>query len=184
MPKKRRSARLAGESPQRPVESPLRVKVPRRSKRVPKRRREDDDDVQPPPKRRKTQKRKKVPATPKTPRKRFDTWERNTIASKQNWRCNFCQNLFGPFWEVDHLVPLQYGGTNRYQNLQALCVDCHRFKTFYLDSFIIKPIVKDLTEDDMVVREEIEKIQQDHLFKMMCRDSPGRESLTVQRKKK
>jgi len=128
-------------------------------------------------------KKKKVKAKPKkvigkkveckkTTRKRFGNWERNTIASNQDWRCNFCKKKFGPNWEIDHLVPLQFSGSNRYKNLQALCADCHRFKTLYLDISIIKPILSELSKEDIIVREEIEQIQQDHLFKMMCRDEP------------
>lgn len=31
--------------------------------------------------------------------------------------------------EVDHIVPLSQGGDNTIENLQALCVACHRKKT-------------------------------------------------------
>jgi 5-methylcytosine-specific restriction endonuclease McrA len=31
--------------------------------------------------------------------------------------------------ELDHVEPLHRGGTNDYDNLQLLCVDCHKAKT-------------------------------------------------------
>lgn len=31
--------------------------------------------------------------------------------------------------EVDHITPLAQGGTDEWENLQALCVDCHKRKT-------------------------------------------------------
>ena len=31
--------------------------------------------------------------------------------------------------ELDHIVPLHKGGSNDQDNLQALCVPCHRAKT-------------------------------------------------------
>ena len=31
--------------------------------------------------------------------------------------------------ELDHIIPLHRGGSNESENLQLLCVDCHRAKT-------------------------------------------------------
>lgn len=33
--------------------------------------------------------------------------------------------------EVDHIIPLDFGGSNRDDNLQGLCVPCHVAKTNY-----------------------------------------------------
>ena len=43
--------------------------------------------------------------------------------------------------EVDHIVPIMYGGTDVESNLQVLCVNCHHHKTMldrakhYFDKF-------------------------------------------------
>lgn len=34
-----------------------------------------------------------------------------------------------PATDVDHILPLWVGGTNRDDNLEGLCVDCHKRKT-------------------------------------------------------
>ena len=31
--------------------------------------------------------------------------------------------------QVDHIIPLQAGGTDEFSNLQGLCLECHRDKT-------------------------------------------------------
>ena len=51
------------------------------------------------------------------------------IASQQNWKCQLCQNQLDATYEVDHIIPLYQGGTNDYENLQALCRNCHGKKT-------------------------------------------------------
>lgn len=32
-------------------------------------------------------------------------------------------------WEADHIIPLHRGGPNAMENLQTLCVPCHREKS-------------------------------------------------------
>tara|TARA_B100001094_G_C18177630_1_gene798802 strand:- start:1626 stop:1985 length:360 start_codon:yes stop_codon:yes gene_type:complete len=53
------------------------------------------------------------------------------IASQQKWRCNNCNKLLDFTFEIDHIKPLYKGGSNILLNLQALCPNCHRLKTFY-----------------------------------------------------
>lgn len=52
------------------------------------------------------------------------------VAAGQAWRCKLCDELLDAFYEVDHIVPLQFNGSNKAENLQALCPGCHRKKTF------------------------------------------------------
>jgi 5-methylcytosine-specific restriction endonuclease McrA len=51
------------------------------------------------------------------------------VASRQNWRCGDCQSQLNAWFEVDHVVRLEYGGSNHIDNLVALCRDCHGKKT-------------------------------------------------------
>jgi hypothetical protein len=51
------------------------------------------------------------------------------VASQQNWSCNHCNQQLPAWFEVDHKVRLEYGGSNHVDNLEALCRDCHGKKT-------------------------------------------------------
>ena len=51
------------------------------------------------------------------------------VAARQNWRCNDCSNQLNAWFEVDHNIRLEYGGTNHVDNLAALCRECHGKKT-------------------------------------------------------
>jgi len=51
------------------------------------------------------------------------------VAAKQNWRCQKCTKQLPAWFEVDHVVRLEHGGSNHVDNLVALCRDCHGEKT-------------------------------------------------------
>ena len=51
------------------------------------------------------------------------------VAAKQNWRCNACHNQLNAWFEIDHVVRLEHGGSNHVDNLAALCRECHGQKT-------------------------------------------------------
>jgi hypothetical protein len=51
------------------------------------------------------------------------------VASNQKWKCKLCGNLLEATYEVDHIKPLYKGGSNDFNNLQALCRNCHGNKT-------------------------------------------------------
>lgn len=51
------------------------------------------------------------------------------VASNQNWKCGECQKQLNAWFEVDHKVRLEYGGSNHIDNLVALCRECHGKKT-------------------------------------------------------
>ena len=65
-----------------------------------------------------------------------DKWN---IQARQNFCCNLCGKRFSPSTgppDADHIRPLQYGGTNNYNNLQSLCKVCHSWKTQHFDKVI------------------------------------------------
>lgn len=51
------------------------------------------------------------------------------VASSQNWKCGKCGNQLTAWFEVDHKLRLEYGGSNHVDNLVALCRECHGEKT-------------------------------------------------------
>lgn len=56
------------------------------------------------------------------------------ICFKSSYHCNLCRNILVPSnFEIDHIIPLSCGGRNHYDNLQALCYNCHKFKTNIVD---------------------------------------------------
>ena len=51
------------------------------------------------------------------------------VAAQQSWICNKCKKQLPAWFEVDHKIRLEYGGSNHVDNLEALCRDCHGRKT-------------------------------------------------------
>jgi len=51
------------------------------------------------------------------------------VAAKQNWCCGDCKNQLSAWFEVDHTIRLENGGSNHIDNLVALCRECHGKKT-------------------------------------------------------
>ena len=51
------------------------------------------------------------------------------VASQQGWHCKHCSIQLPAWFEVDHVIKLEYGGSNSIDNLEALCRDCHGKKT-------------------------------------------------------
>ena len=51
------------------------------------------------------------------------------VASRQNWRCGHCDKQLTAWFEVDHKIRLEHGGSNHIDNLVALCRECHGEKT-------------------------------------------------------
>lgn len=51
------------------------------------------------------------------------------VAANQSWKCGSCQKQLPAWFEVDHKIRLEYGGSNHIDNLVALCRHCHGEKT-------------------------------------------------------
>jgi hypothetical protein len=51
------------------------------------------------------------------------------VAARQGWICEHCNKQLPAWFEVDHKIRLEYGGSNHIDNLVALCRDCHGAKT-------------------------------------------------------
>jgi hypothetical protein len=51
------------------------------------------------------------------------------VASRQGWKCGGCGQQLNAWFEVDHKIRLEYGGSNHIDNLVAMCRECHGQKT-------------------------------------------------------
>jgi hypothetical protein len=51
------------------------------------------------------------------------------VAAQQNWKCGNCREQLPAWFEIDHTVRLEHGGSNHVDNLVALCRECHGKKT-------------------------------------------------------
>ena len=51
------------------------------------------------------------------------------VAAQQGWKCGNCTKQLPAWFEVDHKIRLEHGGSNHIDNLVALCRDCHGEKT-------------------------------------------------------
>lgn len=74
----------------------------------------------------------KGPAEPlqATPRLKLPAWLKEGVLGWQLGKCAGCQTpLDNQDVEFDHIIPLELGGSNKLENVQALCVPCHRDKT-------------------------------------------------------
>lgn len=55
--------------------------------------------------------------------------KKKIVASSQQWACKNCKSQLNAWFEVDHIMRLDKGGTNDVSNLVALCRECHGCKT-------------------------------------------------------
>ena len=55
--------------------------------------------------------------------------EREQIAETQQSQCKLCESALPEYYHIDHIVALQFGGSNEMDNLQAICAGCHNTKT-------------------------------------------------------
>src|SRR3972149_5016011 len=68
-----------------------------------------------------------------TKRLPFKLWiiVRRKIITRDNFKCQICKTYKPSFnaLEVDHILPLSKGGTNKFNNLRTLCEECHTQET-------------------------------------------------------
>lgn len=66
---------------------------------------------------------------PGTTRRSVSETKKKYVAAQQGWKCGGCQKTLPAWFEVDHQVRLDAGGSNHVSNLVAMCRDCHGQKT-------------------------------------------------------
>ena len=68
-------------------------------------------------------------------RVKLTPYKRNQIAAQGNWRCFQCSRLLPALFHIDHIIPLrdwpvsQQALANAWENLCALCPNCHADKS-------------------------------------------------------
>jgi len=71
-----------------------------------------------------------IPTDKPVPTKRsVSETKKKFVAYQQGWKCNECKEQLNAWFEVDHVIRLEYGGGNGVDNLVALCRECHGRKT-------------------------------------------------------
>jgi hypothetical protein len=62
----------------------------------------------------------------------FTEYEKNAICSTFDYKCAKCSiDLVERDYNIDHILPIANGGKNSIENLQPLCVKCHKRKTAF-----------------------------------------------------
>ena len=61
-------------------------------------------------------------------RKKINIHVRQQVAEKQQNTCGECKKELSPHFQLDHVIALQFGGTDEESNLMALCCECHNIK--------------------------------------------------------
>lgn len=67
-----------------------------------------------------------------TIRERGGSWtaKRQRVALSYGYRCACCKEVWvSSRDEIDHIIPLEQGGSNDESNLQSLCINCHKEKS-------------------------------------------------------
>lgn len=56
---------------------------------------------------------------------------RKLAMDRDDWLCQPCQRkgIITPATECDHITPKAQGGTDKLDNLQGICGECHKAKT-------------------------------------------------------
>ena len=96
-------------------------------------------------------------------RKKIPKIVRDIVLERQNVRCNICYTLWNIGFELDHVMPLSCNGSNDEDNLQLLCVKCHKYKTTFIDDYIRNKL-KNTNEE--ITRQEIIHIHREKYRKL------------------
>lgn len=67
----------------------------------------------------------------KTVKRSVSETKKKYVAAQQGWHCGGCKRQLPAWFEVDHKIRLDNGGSNSVDNLVALCRDCHGKKTAF-----------------------------------------------------
>ena len=85
-------------------------------------------------------------------RKKINKDTRKLIADSQQNTCGECKLPLSPYYQIDHIVGLQFGGTNEESNLMALCCECHCIKSIKENQRkkAIKEAIQNILREDII----------------------------------
>jgi hypothetical protein len=64
--------------------------------------------------------------------------KKREVAASQRWCCKHCNDILQATYQIDHIIPHCLSHNDDYENLQALCSNCHSLKTMKESNRIIK----------------------------------------------
>jgi hypothetical protein len=67
----------------------------------------------------------------KTTKRSVSETKKKYVAAQQGWKCDGCKEQLPAWFEVDHKIRLDSGGSNHVDNLVAYCRNCHGKKTAF-----------------------------------------------------
>lgn len=62
-------------------------------------------------------------------RRKLSNFARMQIAAAKSWRCYICNSVLDASFEIDHVISLAHGGKDLFENLSAICRNCHIIKS-------------------------------------------------------
>ena len=87
-----------------------------------------------------------------TSRKKWTTYDRDTVKFRQKNACALCEDVLEPGnYDFDHILALGLGGEDVLDNLQAICLKCHRRKTIQ-DLRMMQQLRRDDVDRDLAER--------------------------------
>ena len=63
----------------------------------------------------------------------------NEVMTRDNWECQACRNRDSDALQIDHATPRSLGGSDRLENLQALCGVCNNRKM--KTDLLVEPVI-------------------------------------------
>ena len=98
----------------------------------------------------------------------YSVTHRIEVAYKTKYKCGMCAMLLPPTFEIDHIKELRDGGTDTYDNLWALCNNCHakktRANTLKLDKAFQKEFGKQGKEIEELAFEKFNHVKKSKYF--------------------
>ena len=90
-------------------------------------------------------------------RKKISKEVRQHVVNKQENACGMCKLVLTPYFELDHIIGLQFGGTDDEANLMALCRDCHAKKSIKENQCRpqIKDAIQTILRENFVVEQRV-----------------------------